>query len=253
VCKKKLRLAPETFELSGWLQSAATKLRADIDQLCSRAKRLWRVLLGQLTRKVTRPRHGREQLNLIDAELDAVMEHTLEHPGMGGKKRAANLTHLERVWLGARACDDIKHELARLAGQAIASRRAPRKPPAFELEKPTGPDQAWSSDFVTVKIWGKSFDVCAHQDLFTQEKLSLDAVEGSADSIFLRDCFEQACEARAGTFQGAAVQYEVLLGGGQPVRVNTATPKGQRLFPPGAEVAVCFDPADVILIPQEDQ
>ncbi len=58
---------------------------------------------------------------------------------------------------------------------------------------------------------------------------------------------------RAGTFQGAAVQYEVLLGGGQPVRVNTATPKGQRLFPPGAEVAVCFDPADVILIPQEDQ
>jgi len=58
---------------------------------------------------------------------------------------------------------------------------------------------------------------------------------------------------RAGIFQGAAVQYEVLLGGGQPVRVNTATSKGQRLFPPGAEVAVCFDPADVILIPQEDQ
>ena len=58
---------------------------------------------------------------------------------------------------------------------------------------------------------------------------------------------------RAGIFQGAAVQYEVLLGGGQPVRVNTATPKGQRLFPPGAEVAVCFDPADVILIPREDR
>ncbi|MGH7394764.1 MAG: TOBE domain-containing protein, partial [Candidatus Methylomirabilales bacterium] len=58
---------------------------------------------------------------------------------------------------------------------------------------------------------------------------------------------------RAGTFQGAAVQYEVLLEGGKPVRVNTATPKGQRLFPPGSEVAVCFDPADVILIPQEDR
>ncbi|MBI3080470.1 MAG: ABC transporter ATP-binding protein, partial [candidate division NC10 bacterium] len=58
---------------------------------------------------------------------------------------------------------------------------------------------------------------------------------------------------RAGTFQGAAVQYEVLLGSGQPVRVNAATPKGQRLFPPGAEVAVCFDPSDVTLIPQEDR
>jgi hypothetical protein len=56
---------------------------------------------------------------------------------------------------------------------------------------------------------------------------------------------------RAGIFQGAAAQYEVLLGGGQPVRVNTATSKGQRLFPPGAEVAVCFDPADLILIPRE--
>ncbi|MBI2081153.1 MAG: ABC transporter ATP-binding protein [candidate division NC10 bacterium] len=56
---------------------------------------------------------------------------------------------------------------------------------------------------------------------------------------------------RASTFQGASVEYEVLLEGGRPVRVSTATPKGQRPFPPGATVTVCFDPADVILIPPE--
>lgn len=56
---------------------------------------------------------------------------------------------------------------------------------------------------------------------------------------------------RASTVQGASVEYEVLLEGGRSVRVSTATPKGRRPFPPGATVTVCFDPADVILIPPE--
>ncbi len=58
---------------------------------------------------------------------------------------------------------------------------------------------------------------------------------------------------RASTFEGAAVEYEVVLAGGRPVRASAATAKGERLFPPGAEVLVSFDPADVILIPQEDR
>lgn len=126
------------------------------------------------------------------------MEQVLEHPWMGGKKRAGNLAHDGVVSLGAQACDAIKNTLAQLAGQALADRRLPRQTPVFALEKPTELNQAWSSDFLTLRIWGKSFDICAHQDLFSQEKLSLDAIEGTADSIFLRGCFEQARAARGG-------------------------------------------------------
>lgn len=158
--------------------------------------RLWRTLRG-LTAKKT-PRVGREQLNLTDTELEAAMEHVLEHPWMGGKKRAANLAHDEVAWLGAQACDAIRNTIAQLAGQAIAARRQPYHTPVFELEKPTKLNQAWSADFLTLKVWGKSFDVCVHQDLFSQEKLSVDAIEGTADSIFLRGCFEQARAARGG-------------------------------------------------------
>lgn len=158
--------------------------------------RLWRTLRGQTAREM--PRVGREQLNLTDLELEATIEQIIDHPWMGGKKRAANLAHDQVVWLGAQACDAIKNTMAQLAGQALADRRQPRQTPVFKLEKPTMLNQAWSADFLTLKVWGKSFDICAHQDLFSQEKLSVNAIEGTADSLFLRGCFEQARAARGG-------------------------------------------------------
>ena len=49
---------------------------------------------------------------------------------------------------------------------------------------------------------------------------------------------------RASTFEGAAVEYEVVLAGGRSVRASAATAKGRRLFPLGAEVMITGDAKD---------
>lgn len=186
-------MAPEAFDLSAWLRSLAGRLQVFLVVLCSLGGRLWRVLRGLAARKPERV--GRDQLNLTDEEMSAVIERVLRHPWMGAKKGAGNLTHDQEAWLGARGYDAIKRDMAHQAGLAVARRRPECVLAPFELEKPTDVGQVASSDLFEFKIWGKQFGVCVHQDVFSQEKLSMDAVEGTADSEFVRSCFEEACAA----------------------------------------------------------
>lgn len=139
-------------------------------------------------------RDGRKQLS--DTEVEAAMNLALEHPWMGGKKGAANLVHDRMAWIGADSYDSIKADIARLAGEDLARRRTTRETPTFDMPKATGINQVWSSDLAEIKAWGKHFDVGTFMDIHSQEHLVLEAIEHPANSQFVRDLFEVACERR---------------------------------------------------------
>ncbi len=138
---------------------------------------------------------------------------------MGGKKGAANLVHAGKVWLGSASYDDIKRAIASLYGEELSSRRQTNRAlPPFELPRATGLNEVWGSDLCELAVWDKKFHVCDFIDVFNQEHLVIWAVEGTADSEFVTQCFEMACARR----------------GGRPPKVCTKTDRGsqyQGMFP----------------------
>lgn len=145
------------------------------------------------------PRPGRVQLNLTQEELSAAADLVQEYPWMGGKKGAGNLVHDGKAWMGPSSYDHIKQTIASLYGEELSSRRQKNRPPApFELPRATGLNEVWGTDLFDLAVWDKKFHVCDFIDVFNQEHLVIRAVEGTADSAFVAECFETACERRAG-------------------------------------------------------
>ncbi len=138
---------------------------------------------------------------------------------MGGKKGAANLIHDEKALVGHFSYDEIKRTIASLYGEELSSRRQTNRPIApFELPRATGLNEVWGTDLCELAVWGKKFHICDFIDVFNQEHLVIRAVEGTADSAFVAECFEAACQRR----------------GGRPPTVCTKTDRGsqfQGVFP----------------------
>ena len=207
------------------LKLSVTQFWAQAEEVGSRLRRWLRERVGLAG--------GRKQLT--DTEVEAAMNRILEHPWMGGKKGAANLVHDREAWVGAESYDAIKAQMARLAGEELARRRVPRETPSFDMPQATGLNQVWSSDLAEIKAWGKHFDVGTFMDIYNQEHLVLEAIEHPADSHFVRDLFEVACEHRGnpptvctktdrgGQYRAAAFN-EAIAGCTQHVKIPPGCP-----------------------------
>jgi transposase InsO family protein len=142
---------------------------------------------------------------------------------MGGKKGAANLVHAQTAWVGAGSYDAINDAVAQLVAEQLQERRHERPSPApYEPPVAEALNQVWGADIFEIKAWDMRFDVCDFIDIHNQEYLALDATLHAADSKFVTECFESACNVRNNT----------------PPTVATKTDRGsvfQGLFPKALE------------------
>lgn len=161
------------------------------------ASRVIRWLQGPPPSGETRP--GRCQLNLLEAELQAVTDQVAAYPSMGGKKGAGNLAHGQAAWVGAGSYDVINDTVAELVAEELQERRQGRPvPPPYEPPIATGLNQVWGADLFEIKAWDVRFDICDFIDVHNQEYLALEATLHAADSGFVAACFETACAKRGG-------------------------------------------------------
>jgi transposase InsO family protein len=199
-CKKNLLRDPDLLEA----------LKQRLDKLCDQLGRSRRWLTGVfagivativdwLRRPPSGSRPGRPQLNVTEAQLAAALNLSQAYPFMGGKKGAANLVHDQAAWIGAGSYDAIKGTLAQQIGEELKKRRSGRpEPEPFEPPVATGLGQVWGTDLFEVTAWDVRFDICDFLDIFNQEYLALRATLHAADSKFVADCFELACQEQGG-------------------------------------------------------